>query len=209
MVRVKICGITCIEDALAAVEAGADALGFVFAESPRMVEAGVVKAIIKALPPFVTTVGVFADQTAEEILATMAASEVQIAQVHGEFEKLPLGKGLGCCRLVRAIRVRSAEDIETARAECPGCGCAGYLLDAHVEGMMGGTGRTFDWSLAVQAKSLGRPIILAGGLSPANVAEAVRTVRPDAVDVSTGVEAAPGKKDAAKMKEFIRNAKGA
>jgi len=208
LVRVKICGITNIEDAHAAVSAGADALGFVFAESPRQVNAKTVLSIIGQLPPFVTTIGVFANQTAEEIVSAMREANLNFAQLHGEIADLGvIGSELGCRRLIRGLRMKSEADLHDAAHSCPNCGCAGILLDAHVDGMMGGTGRTFDWDLAVKAHSLNKPIILAGGLNPSNVSDAIQKVRPYAVDVSTGVEASPGKKDWEKIKEFVHNAK--
>ncbi len=199
--RVKICGITNIDDALAAIEAGADALGFVFAESPRKVSAATVCEALSKLPPFITTVGVFANQDADEITEIMARTHLHFAQVHGS-TRIPFGG-----RSIRALRVKSADDIRRAANDESVTSSSAVLLDTHVEGLMGGTGRTFDWDLAVEARSLGKPIILAGGLTLDNVAEAVRRVRPYAVDVSTGVEASPGKKDHSKIKEFIHNAK--
>jgi len=211
MVRVKICGITNIEDAMAAVEAGADALGFVFAESPRKVTPGTAHDVILRLPPFVSTVGVFADQDADDVFRIWKQTNVHFAQLHevrGPTRELfSTGAGSGRRRTIHALRVKSAADIRGVAADPRMRACAALHLDTHVEGKMGGTGRTFDWDLAVQAKLLGKPIILAGGLTPENVEEAVRTVRPYAVDVSTGVEAYPGKKDHDKIKEFIQNAK--
>jgi len=208
LVKVKICGITNIEDALFAVESGADALGFVFAESPRQVNADMVSKIIQELPLFVTTIGVFANQPADEVVSIMESTCLHFAQIHGDFgDKSVLGKGLGCRRIIRGLRVESESDLHDAEHDCPNCGCAALLLDSHVDGIMGGTGRTFDWQLAVRAHTLGKPIILAGGLTPQNVKEAVEKVHPYAVDVSTGVEASPGKKDRAKIEEFIKNAK--
>ncbi len=212
MVRVKICGITNVEDALAAVEAGADALGFVFAESPRKVDVPAVLNILERLPPFVTTVGVFADQDVDEVFRIWKQTNFHFAQLHDM--GLPRGlvspsQGFGWYRVIKALRASSWEDITRQLQDRSGVFCAALLLDAHVEGKMGGTGTTFDWDLAVQARSIGKPIILAGGLSPANVEEAVRKVRPYAVDVSTGVEASPGKKDHEKIREFILNARKA
>lgn len=211
MPRVKICGITNIEDALASVEAGADALGFVFADSPRKVSAETALDIIRRLPPFVSTVGVFARQEPEEVLRIWRETGVEFAQLHGEpaptRELFPPDGGFGFHRIIRALRVKSADDIRRAADDRAVRACAAILLDAHVDGLMGGTGRTFDWNLAVEAQSLGKPIILAGGLTPGNVAEAVRSVRPYAVDVSTGLEASPGRKDHARIKEFIHNAR--
>jgi len=211
MVKVKICGITNIEDAMAAVEAGADALGFVFAESPRRISAKAALSILEKLPPFVATVGVFASQDVDEVFKVWKQTNLHFAQLHdvlGPARELlsPTG-GFGWYRVIHALRVKSAKDIRQAADDPSARACAALLLDAHVEGLMGGTGQKFDWDLAVQAKSLGKPLILAGGLTPANVEEAVRKVRPYAVDVSTGVEASPGKKDHTKIKEFIENAK--
>jgi len=203
MTKVKICGITNIDDAMAAVEAGADALGFVFAESSRHVDMDTVSSILRELPPFINTVGVFANQSMDEILTALDFG-IHYVQIHGE----PSTPSRGLARhMIRGIRVGCAEDIHLLSSDDSISSCTALLLDAHVEGMMGGTGRTFDWDLAVQAKSLGKPIILAGGLTPDNVEEAVRKVQPYAVDVSTGVEISPGRKDHAKIKEFITNAK--
>ena len=206
MIKVKICGIANIEDAMAAIEAGADALGFVFAESPRRITVKAALSILEKLPPFVTTVGVFANQDADEISGIWRQTNLHLAQLHGACACAPC-EGFGWRRVIRALRIKSEEDIRGAAEDDATRLCAALLLDAHVEGLMGGTGRTFDWDLAAQAKSLGKPLILAGGLTPANVEEAVRKVRPYAVDVSTGVEASPGKKDHTKIKEFIENAK--
>ncbi len=213
MTRIKICGITNIEDAMAAVEAGANALGFIFAESPRRVDAKTVCSIIEVLPPLVSTVGVFARQDVDDVYKTWKQTNLQFAQLHevnGPVrELLAPDSGFGWYRVIHALRVKSADDIRRAGDDPQVRACAALLLDTHVEGMMGGTGQTFDWDLAIQAKALGKPIILAGGLNPANVAEAIRKVRPYAVDVSSGVEASPGKKDHDKIREFIQNARQA
>ena len=202
MVRVKICGITNIEDALVAVEAGADALGFVFAESPRKVDVDTAVNIVRKLPPFISTVGVFANQNADEVSKTMEHTGLHSAQLHGNISgELP---GL---EIIRALRLHSEKDIYQAVQDRLVSTCCAILLDSHVEGLMGGTGCTFDWDLATKSQMLNKLIILAGGLTPANVEEAVRKVHPYAVDVSTGVEASPGKKDHEKIREFIRNAK--
>jgi phosphoribosylanthranilate isomerase len=226
MVKVKICGITNIEDAMAAVEAGADALGFVFAESPRHVDPETAAGIRGKLPPFISTVGVFANQETEEIVSVMWSTGLDFAQIHGEVlgirgEKDLIHRGtspgIGLTvhaaatlrGMIRGVRVGCREDLAAAQRDRLAEICDALLLDAHIEGKMGGTGQTFDWDLAIEARSLGMPIILAGGLNPENVEEAVRKVRPYAVDVSSGVEALPGRKDHQKMKEFIRNAKRA
>ena len=202
MVRVKICGITCKEDALAAVEAGADALGFVFVEkSPRCVTPQKAAAIVRELPPFVQTVGLFVDEETDQINWAADFCGLDLVQLHGDEEPddcVEINR-----RVIKAFRVRDA-------ASLAGIGryrVAGYLLDAWSPDAHGGTGRTFNWGLAESAGIAGR-LILAGGLTPENVAEAVRIVAPYAVDVSSGVESAPGKKDPEKVREFIRRAKG-
>lgn len=195
---------------MAAVEAGADALGFVFAESPRKVDVPAVLNILGRLPPLVTTVGVFAEQGADEISVIMENVGLHFAQLHGDIDgSVALSQEEARRGLIRGLRIQSAEDIRGAAEDDLVGICDAILLDAHVEGLMGGSGQTFDWDLAVQAHSIGKPIILAGGLNPANVEEAVRKVRPYAVDVSTGVEASPGKKDHEKIREFILNARKA
>ena len=206
MTRVKICGITNLEDALAAVEAGADALGFVFAESPRKVDVPTVLNILEKIPPLVTTVGVFAKQDIDEVFKIWKQTNLHFAQLHGYG---PPGRMVRWYRVIKAVRASSWEEITRQLGDRSGVFSAAILLDAHVEGKSGGTGQTFDWDLAIQAKSLGKPIILAGGLTPENVAEAVRKVRPYAVDVSSGVESSPGKKDHDKIREFINNARNA
>ncbi len=201
-VRVKICGITRLEDALAAVRLGADALGFNFwPRSRRYLAPAAAREIVRRLPPLVTTVGVFVDPSREEVLEAVAASGVQVVQLHGDeppalCEALPLA-------VLKAIRVRNAASLEALRAYP----VAGFLLDSDSSGY-GGSGATFDWSLAAAAAAE-RPVILAGGLRPDNVAEAVRTVRPHGVDVASGVESAPGVKDEQLMRRFIEAAKEA
>lgn len=202
MIRVKICGITNPEDAQTAVDAGADALGFVFwKKSPRYVAPDTAAAIIKGLPPFVTTVGVFVNEGEGVIRSTLKRAGLDRVQFHGdEPPELIARFGPGT---IKAIRVRDKGDILKIRDY----DASAYLLDAYREGLPGGTGRTFDWGLAVKAKELGR-VILSGGLNPKNVTEAIGLVHPYGVDVSSGVEMAPGKKDRAKVREFIRLAKG-
>ncbi len=189
---------------MAAIDAGADALGFVFAESPRKVGVDEVRRIRKVIPSSIITVGVFANQTEQEILYIMRETFLTDAQVHGSlnFERRELNFGI-----IRALRIKSADNIDQAAEDPLLSICWAVLLDTHVEGKMGGTGKTFDWSLATEARKLGKEIILAGGLNPYNVSQAIEIANPDWVDVSTGVEAYPGKKDHEKVKEFIRNAK--
>ncbi|TAL15866.1 phosphoribosylanthranilate isomerase [bacterium] len=198
MVRVKICGITRLEDALAAIEAGADALGFVFApNSKRLVEAEEVEKITAKLPPFVTTVGVFQNQSPWEVNGIMDTCRLHVAQLHGA--ETPKYFSLVRYPILKGVCVSGKEDLE----KLPSYGQDYFLLDSGT----GGTGRTFDWELAVEAKKYGG-IILAGGLTPENVAEAVRIVQPWGVDTSGGVESSPGIKDRQKIFEFIKNARG-
>ena len=203
MTRVKICGITSGEDAAAAAAAGADALGFIFVPgTPRHLSPDAAAAIIALLPPFVTPVGVFLDQPAEEILAVVSRCGLQAVQLHGD-EPAALARRIPV-PVLKAVRVRDAASLEAVE----GYPARAFLLDAYVEGQPGGTGVAFPWELAV---GLARrvPILLAGGLSPGNVAEAVRRVRPYGVDVGSGVERAPGRKDPRKIEEFIAHVRSA
>jgi phosphoribosylanthranilate isomerase len=201
-VKVKICGITSAEDALAAVDAGADALGFMFyAPSPRCVTRESAAPIIRRLPPFVAKVGVFVNPTAEEVRQAIADCGLDTLQFHGE-EPPEFCSQFGL-RALKAFRVQGPETLKTL----PDYSGVAWLLDSFVAGARGGTGHTFNWDIAAQAAKLGGRVILAGGLTPENVADAVRKVRPYAVDVSSGVESAPGKKDAAKVRAFIAAAK--
>jgi phosphoribosylanthranilate isomerase len=197
-VRSKICGITRIEDALAAVEAGADAIGFVFyAKSPRAVTVQQARAIIQALPPFVTTVGLFVNASRCELGEILDAVPLDLLQFHGD-------EAAEDCEgwhrpYIKALRVKAGDDIAAAVDAYPSA--SGVLLDTYVEGVPGGTGEAFDWSLIPHR--LSKPLILAGGLTPENVADAVARVKPYAVDVSGGVEASKGIKDHAKIHAFI------
>ena len=204
MTLVKICGITNVEDALAAAANGANFIGFVFAESPRRCEPATAKHIRRILGGDVKTVGVFTDES-DEVLRSMDECELDYAQLHG-YQTDEFARRIGAARVIRAARVKSERSI-SALAEFTEA--AFYLLDAFREGIAGGTGTTFDWSLAGPAKELGRPVLLSGGLNPGNVEEAIRTARPFAVDVASGVEAAPGLKDHAKIKEFMDNVRKA
>ena len=203
-VRIKICGITNVQDALAAVEAGADALGFMFfAGSPRAMSAAAVREITRKLPPFVTRVGVFVNAPREEVVRVTGEAGVNALQFHGD--EGPDFCGSFSLPVMKALRVKDASTVEMIpKFE----GCA-ILLDAFVPGQLGGTGAVFNWELAVRAKEYGKPIILAGGLTPENIRDAVAKVGPAGVDVSSGVEASPGRKDAAKVRAFIERAMGA
>lgn len=199
LVRSKICGITRVEDALAAVEAGAHAIGLVFyAPSPRAVSIAQAQEILQALPPFVTAVGLFVDMPRDELQALLRQVPLDLLQFHGD-ESPADCEGYGR-PYIKALRVRPSEDVAAAMA--PYAAARGILLDTFVEGVPGGTGAAFDWSLV--PRLAGQPIILAGGLTPGNVAEAIRQVRPFAVDVSGGVEAAKGIKDADKIRAFLQ-----
>ncbi|MFI8608306.1 phosphoribosylanthranilate isomerase [Pseudomonas sp. NPDC077649] len=199
VVRSKICGITRIEDALAAVAAGADAIGLVFyAKSPRAVSVEQAAAILQALPPFVTSVGLFVDMPRAELQALLQRLPLDLLQFHGD-ESPADCEGHGR-PYIKALRVRPGEDVAAAMA--PYAGARGILLDTFVEGVPGGTGATFDWSLI--PRQAAKPIILAGGLEAGNVAAAIRQVRPYAVDVSGGVEASKGIKDAGKIRAFVQ-----
>jgi len=198
-VRSKICGITRIEDALAAAEAGADAIGFVFyAKSPRAVDVRQARAIIAELPPFVTTVGLFVNASRCELNEILEVVPLDLLQFHGD--ETPADCEGFHRPWIKALRVRPGDDLEAACREY--AGARGILLDTFVPGVPGGTGEAFDWSLV--PATLSKPIILAGGLSADNVAQAIRQVRPFAVDVSGGVEQAKGIKDAAKIEAFMQ-----
>ncbi len=200
--RVKICGITSERDAAVAIEAGADALGFVFYEkSPRALTREAARDIIARVPPFITTVGVFVNEDADVIKGLREFAPLDRVQLHGdedpEFSAL-LGPGV-----IKALRIKGAEDILVMKDY----NVETFLLDAFVEATPGGTGTAFDWAIALEAKRYGR-IILSGGLTPENVAEAVKRVSPYAVDVSSGVESSPGVKDPDKIRRFMEQAKG-
>ncbi|OGT97566.1 MAG: N-(5'-phosphoribosyl)anthranilate isomerase [Geobacteraceae bacterium GWC2_48_7] len=202
MARVKICGITNLEDAMVAVDAGADALGFVFhPPSPRNISSDQAAGIIAQLPPFIQCVGLFVDQTAEKVNQTVTHCRLDLVQLHGD--ESPDYCKLVKSRIIKAIRVKNKISLEDMRSYQ----VSAFLLDAWSPLAHGGTGLSFDWELAIAASGKGR-IILAGGLTPENVADAVRLVNPYAVDVSSGVEVSAGKKDPEKILEFVKRAKG-
>lgn len=202
--RVKICGITWIEDALEAVAAGADALGFMFYESsPRFIDFEAAAQIIRQLPPFVARVGVFVNADEATVRRAIAATGIDTLQFHGD--ESPEFCALFPLPSYKAFRLRDAASLDDCR-RYPGMA---WLLDSYVPGQLGGTGATFNWDLAIEAKKLNPHIILAGGLTPENAAAAAKGVGPYALDVSSGVESAPGRKDATKVREFIARAKAA
>lgn len=195
MIRVKICGITTPEAARVAAEAGADAIGLVFAPSQRRVSVEQAKAIVAALPPFVSRVGVFVNEAPERIAAIAEACGLDALQLHGE--EPPEACRWFPRKVIKAVRVQGAgsvEGLERYQVDA-------FLLDTYVQGQLGGTGRTFDWQIAKVAASRFR-VILSGGLTPENVADALELVRPYGVDVSSGVETG-GAKDPGKIRAFI------
>jgi phosphoribosylanthranilate isomerase len=202
MTRVKICGITRAQDGREAARLGADAIGLVFyPPSPRNVSAEVARGIVAALPPFVTAVALFVDPERAWVESVLSACPVDVLQFHGD-ESPAFCRSFGRPYL-KAVRMRPGIDLAAKAADY--ADARGLLVDAFVEGVAGGTGARFDWTLL--PASLPVPLVLSGGLDPDNVALAVSTVRPDAVDVSSGVEQTKGIKDVAKMAAFISGAK--
>ena len=200
--RVKICGITNLADAQAAVAAGADALGFNFYEkSPRFIPTNVAAEISRALPPFTLRVGVFVNPAEELVRGAMGECGLGLLQFHGD-EPPEFCAQFGLMSM-KAFRIRDAGSLK----ELPKYQTDAWLLDAYASVALGGTGEKFNWGLAVEVQKLGKPVFLAGGLTPENVAEAIRQVQPFGVDVSSGVESAPGKKDHARVRAFIQAAK--
>jgi phosphoribosylanthranilate isomerase len=201
--KVKICGITNLEDALYAADCGADALGFIFyAKSPRCVTPDKAASIISQLPPFITTVGVFVNERPDEMIRIMKMTGIKVLQLHGE-------ETAETCKIwspvIKSFRVKNMTDLKQLEQYPCASAC---LLDTYSEAEYGGTGRVFNWDIAVEAKKICR-IILAGGLTPENVEAAALHVKPYAVDVASGVEAEKGKKDLNKVKVFIERAKRA
>ena len=204
MIRVKICGITRVEDGLVCARLGADAIGLVFyAPSPRHVSVEQARAIMAALPPFVTTVGLFVDAAPVEVRAVLAQLPLDMLQFHGN-ETPEYCRGFGRTYL-KALRVKPGADLVQYASAYPDA--KGLLLDTHVEGIAGGTGQAFDWSLIPARLPL--PMVLSGGLNPANIAAAIRRIQPAAVDVSSGVEAVKGIKDADKIAAFMQGVRNA
>ena len=193
MTRIKICGITNAEDALTAVAAGADALGFIFCESPRRIDASAAREIIAQLPPFTTTVGVFMNDVPARVDALAATARVDMVQLHGR--ETPEMCEQAKRRVVKRFTVEDTDDTAALEARMAPYRVAARLLDPGA-----GSGRAFDWSLA---RGLAGPLIVAGGLNPENVAEAVKRCRPYGVDVSSGVESEPGHKCAERLRAFV------
>ena len=200
MTKIKICGITNYDDAMAAVDAGADALGFIFAKSPRQIQPEQARDIIIKLPTFVKTVGVFVNEDKNKILDIINYCGIDNVQLHGD--ENPETCRMFMPRTIKALKMKDDSSIEQ---------CDRYketvkalLLDTYSKTAEGGTGKTFNWDLAVKAKKFGIPVILAGGITPANIKDAIEKVQPYAIDLSSGVEERPGKKDHSLIKEFFR-----
>ncbi|NOZ63415.1 MAG: phosphoribosylanthranilate isomerase [Caldiserica bacterium] len=203
-IKIKICGITRLEDAQKAVELGVDALGFNFYPgSPRYIAPQKAKAISLQLPPFVSLIGVFVNEKLELIREISALSFLNAVQLHGE-ETPEFVEALNL-PVIKAFRVKEERDIEQMKKFAGKV--KAFLLDAYTPGQKGGTGRTFNWEIACKAKELGVPIILAGGINPGNVCEAIKAVHPYAVDVASGVEKEPGIKDFAEMEKLVNRIK--
>ena len=200
-VKVKICGMTNLKDVKVAVDGGVDAVGFIFyKKSPRSVTMQAVREIILELPPFVDSVGVFVNETAEQINKIADHCKLDRVQLHGD-ESPAFCKKIRR-RVIKAIRVKDIQSLKKL-SDYP---VSSFLLDTFSEDQYGGTGRVFDWNLAYPAKKYG-PIILAGGLTPINVHQAIQRIQPYGVDVCSGVESQPGIKDHKKMKAFLKNVK--
>jgi phosphoribosylanthranilate isomerase len=203
-IKVKICGLTNAGDAEAAVEAGADLVGLVFYDqSPRHVTVESASEIARVIPPYVLRVGLFVNPESRLVAEAIVRCGLQMLQFHGD-ESPEFCRKFGMMTM-KAFRMEGPETLDAL----PQYPTDAWLLDAHVKGKFGGTGRTFDWALAAKAVQLGKPVFLAGGLTPGNVGEAVRTVRPYGVDVSGGVEVSPGRKDPGKLKAFVAAAREA
>ncbi|MDD5258660.1 MAG: phosphoribosylanthranilate isomerase [bacterium] len=209
MVKIKICGITCAQDATWAANLGADFIGLnFFKDSPRKISPQNALEILKEIPPFVSSVGVFVNEDIKNIVKLVKKLSLSLVQLHGE-ETVEycrqIKEAVPGIKIIKAFRIKDETVFDSMR---PYLEIADYfLLDVYVEGIAGGTGATFNWDLALKAKELGKPIFLAGGLTPENVQEAVDKAKPFAADVASGIERSPKRKDYDKMKDFINKAK--
>ena len=206
MVKVKICGITNLEDALTATEAGTDALGFIlYSKSKRFIKAKDVRKITLKLPPFILKVGVFVNEDPRNVLEILSYAHLDFAQLHGD-ETPEECEYVGAHRVIKVFRLKEVSEVEKIK---PYIGkIRAILLDTYSKDSYGGTGKTFNWEIAMAVKErFDIPVILSGGLNPENVAKAIREVNPYAVDVSSGVETEPGKKDKEKVFQFVKVAK--
>lgn len=198
MTKVKVCGVTNLEDALSIAEAGADAIGFIFANSPRQIMPRTAKEISQKLPPFIVRIGVFVNSDVKSINDISDFCKLDMVQLHGAEAPeycLKLKK-----RIIKAFRVKDEQTLSAI----PNYLSDAYLLDSYSKDAPGGTGKTFDWNLAIKAKEFLKPIILAGGLNPENIEEAIQTVKPYGVDLNSGFEVSPGVKDIKKISEAIK-----
>ena len=199
--KIKICGITNIDDAFLALSLGVDAVGFIFAESPRRITAVNASEIIDALPQTILKIGVFVNEEDKRVRKILELCRLDMLQFHGDEPPEYILKFRE--KIIKSFRIEDENSLE----DIPEYKASAYLLDTYSEKTYGGTGKFFNWDLAVKAKKFG-PIILSGGLNPDNVADAIRKVQPYAVDVSSGVESSPGKKDPKKLEEFVKRARG-
>lgn len=199
--KVKICGITNTEDALKAIELGVDGLGFIFAKSPRRIEPEKAAEIIRSFPPFVKSAGVFVNEEPSKIRQIVDLCGLDIIQFHGDEPPEVLAEFAP--RAIKAFRLKDESSLEPIKSYQGKV--RAILLDTYSDNKFGGTGKSFDWGLAIKAKALGIPLILSGGLSPDNIQEAIRAVKPYAVDINSGVEKGPGKKDHGLMTQLMEN----
>jgi len=196
--KIKICGITNMDDALLASEYGADALGFIFVKkSPRYIDPITAQKIIQELPPFITSVGVVADAAHNEVIELIETTGIRCVQFHGN--ELPEQLAGFPVPVYKSFRVNKGFNLQTLSHYK----VQAFLLDTYIEGIPGGTGKTFDWKIAADAKAYGS-IILAGGLTPENITDAIKIVQPYAVDINSGIESAPGKKDKDKLDKLFK-----
>lgn len=198
--KIKICGITNIQDALLCVKLNVDAIGFIFAKSERRIEVKTAEKIVNKLPPFIAKVGVFVNEKPEKIMEIALRLHLDALQFHGEEDEEYL-KIFKPVKIIKVIRVKDEKSIKLIEKYK---NVDAILLDTYKRNIYGGTGETFNWNFAVEAKKYKKPVILSGGLNPENIKEAITKVRPYAVDVSSGVELYPGKKDREKLEEFVK-----
>ncbi len=204
MIKVKICGITNLEDAVSSIEAGTDALGFVFyKKSPRYITPEEASRIIKELPAHIIKIGVFANAKEKVIRRIAKFCSLDILQFHGN-ESAEFCRRFGGYKIIKVIRIKDRIDLKNMLKYKP----FAYLFDTYTKLKLGGSGKNFNWKLVSPLARVGRPIFLSGGLTAKNVKEAIKAACPDWVDVSSSVEITPGKKDREKVKDFIREAKG-
>ncbi len=205
MTRIKICGITNLDDGLEAIAAGVDALGFVFVpNTPRYITPSQAKLVIKQLPPFITNVGLFVDSEIDEIEDIVNHCKLDAVQLHGNESPEMCSQISLQTKVIKSFHVK--KELQVLRNEIANYRVDAYLLDTFIKGKAGGTGQTFDWRIA---EGLSQRIILAGGLTPNNIGTAIAQLQPYGVDVSSGVEKSPGKKDTNKIHSFVRQVRKA